>query len=71
MPLWSNHLQSPPELFLLKSKNAEKARQSERTIVYFPACISLTMGTYEGQEKKLMGLHEYLQLSKNQSECFE
>ena len=54
MPLWSNHLQPPPRLSVLKSKNDLIAKQSGKAIVYFPACISRTMGTYEGQQKNLM-----------------
>ncbi len=54
MPLWSNYLKSPPRLTVLESKDGTTNGKAERAIVYFPACISRTMGTYEGQEKNLM-----------------
>lgn len=54
MPLWSNQLHKPPNLSLLRSKNGELKTRSESSVVYFPACISRTMGTYEGQNKNLV-----------------
>jgi len=52
MPLWSNQLQKPPNLAILRSKNGKQ--KAESSVVYFPACISRTMGTYEGQNKNLL-----------------
>jgi D-lactate dehydrogenase len=54
MPLWSDHLLLPPRLSALKSKNNAVSQRAESAIVYFPACISRTMGTYAGKEKNLM-----------------
>jgi D-lactate dehydrogenase len=54
MPLWSGHLQSPPGLAVLKSNNNGTTPPSGKAIVYFPACISRAMGSYQGQEKNLM-----------------
>ena len=54
MPLWSNHLLAPPKLTILQSKPTVKSGQTKNAIVYFPACISRTMGTYKGKEKNLM-----------------
>jgi len=54
MPVWSNILQSPPKLGILKLKDHSKIQEAEMAIVYFPACISRTMGTYTGQEKNLV-----------------
>jgi D-lactate dehydrogenase len=54
MPLWSNHLLVPPRLKVLQSKPSINNGASKNAIVYFPACISRTMGTYKGKEKNLM-----------------
>ena len=63
MPLWSNYLQSPPGRPSLKlpgngvatsSSSVPAVHAGERAIVYFPACISRTMGTYQGQKRNLM-----------------
>jgi D-lactate dehydrogenase len=51
-PLWSNQLQRPPSLSILQL--ALRPSRPERTVVYFPACITRLMGTYEGREKNLM-----------------
>ncbi len=49
MPLWSPQLTLPPNLSVLKISTSANAE-----IVYFPSCISRTMGTYEGQPKNIM-----------------
>ncbi|MEX1241669.1 MAG: FAD-binding and (Fe-S)-binding domain-containing protein [Cyclobacteriaceae bacterium] len=55
IPLWSDHFRLPPNLSVLKNKRVETGRGTERnTIVYFPACISRAMGTYEGKQKNIM-----------------
>jgi D-lactate dehydrogenase len=54
MPLWSDHLLSPPGLSVLKTKVVGVNRNEKTAIVYFPACISRTMGAYKGKEKNLM-----------------
>jgi D-lactate dehydrogenase len=54
VPLWSNQLQSPPKLSVLKSKDGAIVQRAESGVVYFPACISRTMGSYKDQEKNLM-----------------
>ena len=54
MPLWSNQLHRPPDLSILRSKNGKLKTKAESSVVYFPACISRTMGNYEGQNKNLV-----------------
>ena len=52
MPLWSSQITTPPDLAVLKiSKHFTDAKN---TIVYFPACISRMLGTYEGKEKNIV-----------------
>ena len=53
MPLWSNHIHLPPELSIIKSKK-QTSKVAESKVVYFPACISRMLGTYEGKKKNLM-----------------
>ncbi len=54
MPLWTNHLQAPPRLTILKQSSATVSGNAQNAIVYFPACISRTMGAYQGKNKNLM-----------------
>jgi len=54
MPAWSNQLQAPPRLAVLKTKNTIASPLAGNAIVYFPACISRTMGTYKDEKKNLM-----------------
>ena len=54
MPLWSNYLQAAPSLAVLRAKGGAGTVQEGKAIVYFPACISRTMGNYQGQGKNLM-----------------
>ncbi|HTE25240.1 MAG TPA: FAD-binding and (Fe-S)-binding domain-containing protein [Flavitalea sp.] len=54
MPLWSDHLQSPPSLSVLKSNDIKSGLRADSAIVYFPACISRAMGNYKGHDKNLM-----------------
>ena len=54
MPLWSDYLQAAPRLAVLTDKSKAAEAQNEKAIVYFPACISRTMGNYPGQGKNLM-----------------
>jgi D-lactate dehydrogenase len=54
MPVWSDHLLQPPGLSVLKTKVVALNRNEKTAIVYFPACISRTMGTYKGKEKNIM-----------------
>ncbi|HKG68251.1 MAG TPA: FAD-binding and (Fe-S)-binding domain-containing protein [Segetibacter sp.] len=53
MPLWSNHIHLPPELSIIKSKK-QTSKVAESKVVYFPACISRMLGTYEGKKKNLI-----------------
>jgi D-lactate dehydrogenase len=50
LPLWTNQLSSPPRLSALRAKTAN----GEPGILYFPACISRTLGTYQGKEKNIV-----------------
>jgi D-lactate dehydrogenase len=52
MPLWSAQINNPPHLAILKNNNA--VTNSKNTIVYFPACISRMLGTYEGKKKNIL-----------------
>ncbi|WP_276371691.1 FAD-binding and (Fe-S)-binding domain-containing protein [Chryseolinea sp. H1M3-3] len=54
MPLWSNALQAPPSLPSINGKDNAVTDRSERSIVYFPSCISRVMGSYAGKEKNIM-----------------
>ncbi len=54
MPLWSNYLQAAPNLTVLNATDGAATADAARAIVYFPACISRTMGNYQGQAKNLM-----------------
>jgi D-lactate dehydrogenase len=48
LPLWSNQLLPPPDLSVLKSHPALLVR--DKGIVYFPSCISRTLGSYNGRK---------------------
>lgn len=52
-PLWSDHLQSPPDTSVLHAPTSAEGTAIP-AIVYFPACISRTLGTYAGREKNIM-----------------
>ncbi len=54
MPLWSNHLSLPPDLAVINKKKQFSDKIADSTVVYFPACISRMLGTYEGKKKNLM-----------------
>jgi D-lactate dehydrogenase len=51
MPLWTAQIPHAPALSALKNV---KSDTNLPQIVYFPACISRTLGTYQGKEKNLM-----------------
>jgi D-lactate dehydrogenase len=53
MPLWSNYIHLPPALSIIKSKK-QTSKVAESKVVYFPACISRMLGTYEGKKKNLI-----------------
>jgi D-lactate dehydrogenase len=50
-PVWTKGLTAPPSLEILRS-NASGIQ--EGGIVYFPTCISRTMGTYPGEVRSVM-----------------
>lgn len=50
-PVWTKGLTAPPSLEILRS-NASGIQ--EGAIVYFPTCISRTMGTYPGEDRSVM-----------------
>ena len=54
MPLWSTQICHPPDLSILKLNTQTNNTSLKNTIVYFPSCISRTLGTYEGKEKNIM-----------------
>ena len=51
-PLWTEEMSAPPKLSILNKKRNPGIHK--HTIVYFPACISRMMGSYEGREKNIM-----------------
>ncbi|MGC1242915.1 MAG: FAD-binding and (Fe-S)-binding domain-containing protein [Chryseosolibacter sp.] len=52
IPLWSNYFTRPPRLSGLR--NREALSQQGIKVVYFPACISRAMGTYQGKTKNAL-----------------
>lgn len=52
VPLWSDHLKKPPSVKPLYKRNLQGNK--EKTIVYFPACISRVLGNGEDGKKSLM-----------------
>lgn len=48
-PLWTDQLAAPPNLSSLN-----RNLSTDASILYFPSCISRTMGTYAGKEKNIM-----------------
>jgi len=54
MPLWSNHMSYPPRLSVLRNNQQNSANNGDSTVVYFPACISRMLGSYDGKKKNLM-----------------
>lgn len=53
-PLWSNQIQYPPRLSGVYQQRNQPSPHSKRTVLYFPACITRMMGSYEGRERNLM-----------------
>ncbi len=54
IPLWSPQIAYPPDLAILESHVKKNDLALETTIVYFPACVSRMMGSYQGKNKNLM-----------------
>jgi D-lactate dehydrogenase len=63
MPLWSDQLHYPPDLSVLTLPTSKVPTSKVATlevgtlevgIVYFPSCISRTLGSYEGKTKNLI-----------------
>lgn len=50
-PIWTNQIPAPADLSILKGRSNS---DNEISIVYFPACISRTMGVYDGKQKNLV-----------------
>ena len=50
-PLWNNQIPAPAKLSILEDR---RKFEGDLSIVYFPACISRTMGVYEGKRKNLV-----------------
>lgn len=53
IPAWTMPITPPPSLRVLRVQ-PKKLKSAQRTIVYFPSCITRAMGTYEGKQKNLM-----------------
>jgi D-lactate dehydrogenase len=54
VPLWSARMSYPPKLAVIKQKKETVTVAGENAIIYFPACISRVLGTYEGKQKNIM-----------------
>lgn len=54
MPLWTTQISYPPDLAILRSPKRQVTTRSKKSIVYFPACISRMLGSYEGKEKNIL-----------------
>ncbi len=54
MPEWSEQITRAPDLSVLKQRSSMPVNGIATGIVYFPACISRMLGTYEGKQKNLM-----------------
>ncbi len=54
MPRWTAQMAAPPDLTLLREINIHPASIERKKIVYFPACITRTLGTYEGKKKNMV-----------------
>ncbi len=54
IPLWSKEISFPPDTSVIKSVGSTVQIAGENAIVYFPACITRMLGTYEGKDKNLM-----------------
>jgi D-lactate dehydrogenase len=50
-PVWTKGLAAPPSLSILQHQSDKKQTNG---IVYFPACISRTMGDYPGKDRNIM-----------------
>ena len=50
-PVWTKGLTAPPSLDVLRDHGTN---DRDGGIVYFPACISRTMGSYPGQDRHIM-----------------
>lgn len=53
-PLWSNQLSVPPRFPRLADKQNALTGDGRKGVIYFPACISRTMGTYQGKKKNVL-----------------
>ena len=51
IPVWTKGLSAPPSLSILQHQS-DKSKATG--IVYFPACISRTMGNYPGEDRNIM-----------------
>ncbi|MEI6947118.1 FAD-binding and (Fe-S)-binding domain-containing protein [Paraflavisolibacter sp. H34] len=58
MALWKDQLPVPPDLGVLR--NPPSLPQADSTVVYFPACITRMMGTYQGKPKN--GMETFLSI---------
>jgi D-lactate dehydrogenase len=53
-PLWSNSFCFPPGLSGIENRRSQTLASGSPTVLYFPACITRVMGTYDGKVKTLM-----------------
>jgi D-lactate dehydrogenase len=60
MPLWSEQISYPPKLTAIKKNNTIEKTDAARTVVYFPSCLSRTLGTYQGKQKN--GMETFLSI---------
>jgi D-lactate dehydrogenase len=60
MPLWKEQIPYPPDLTAIRSKNGLLKAGAANTVVYFPACITRMLGSYEGKKKN--GMETFLSI---------
>jgi D-lactate dehydrogenase len=59
-PIWSNQIEKPPELSILKKNHSDSGFQ--KTVVYFPTCISRVLGSSSAGKNDI--LKTFLSVSK-------
>jgi D-lactate dehydrogenase len=62
MPLWKEQITYPPGLAAIKLKNDAMKPEAESAVVYFPACITRMLGSYEGKKKN--GMETFLSICR-------
>ena len=61
-PLWTEQIAYPPGLSSIQARQGRPKPAVETAIVYFPACISRTLGAYTGKQKN--GMETFLSICR-------